>query len=197
MNENPYATGPVQAEIADVTDEVVQFHDYGDADVLRAGGRLTPDEIRRGMKLLDRGSTGKTTWLIAALMLLTVAGCELYFSRAGSASAWILLFIAALLLAIQYRRMDNSVQQALKDPYGLWRYHEGVYTEEFCDTCGPASAGRYSWTAFKGWLRDDDVTTLVLDRPGSTVIPVARSTFADEHDWQRFLALLERKITRL
>jgi len=195
MEVNPYAASTVEAEVVETADEVVRFHDYGARPVIRSGGRLTPTQIHRGFKLILPWNVQRTIFALLAVVLAGMA-VHLFVQHGATFQAFVVCFFAVLVGYIQLRFISRHVQATLRDPNGLWRYHEGIYGEDYCDACGPVSAGRFAWDAFKGWREKRGVVALIMHRVGFGLI-TAREFFASEEDWQAFLDLLDRKLTRL
>jgi hypothetical protein len=141
-----------------------------------------------------------------------------YYTSARLAGGWISLLIFILFISM-YQKMPfvffvatSFVMIAPCLPFliahvmrrareansqiGIFGFREFFILEDGYETRSECTYSKTKWTAFRGYRYSDQMVLLVFQNSYGQGISFPRSLFQTQHDWECFLGLLDRKLTR-
>lgn len=141
-----------------------------------------------------------------------------YYTSARIAVSWILLLIFILFYSM-YQKMPfgffvatNFVIIAPCLPFliahfirhareansqkGVFGFQEFFILEDGYEIRSECTYSKTKWTAFRGYRYSHQVVLAVFQNSFGQGITFPRSLFQTEHDWECFIGLLDRKLTR-
>jgi hypothetical protein len=200
-SQNPYASPPILAEVVNPSCSASRNKPNEPlVEPIRTSGALSLQDYFRGARL-GRRRVHRFLILFCLVVLLFFWGISYRDILAGKLGAIIALsvvipgiWLGTFFIAQWF--VNLRVRKAHAAGKGVFAQIEGVMYEDYYETRQEMMVAKVMWSMFCKFRYSDRLVVMYYDGNPFVFGIIPRSKFQNQHDWECFIGLLDRKMPR-